>query len=146
MVESAQPVLLVIATGPRLYREYLLRSISARYRVFLISATEPDWALQYLEDAVIAPGGTASAVLSAARRLAARLPVAGVMTWAEDYVLHTATTAEELCLPGPTPAAVRRCRDKSRTRSALSARGVQQPASVPVGNLSQALAAAQRLR
>jgi predicted ATP-grasp superfamily ATP-dependent carboligase len=144
MVES-KPVLLLIATGPRLYREYLLRSISARYRVFLISAAEPDWALPYLEDAVVAPAATASAVLAAARRLAARLPVAGVMTWAEDYVLPTAVTAEELRLPGPAPAAVLRCRDKSRTRAALSARGVRQPASVPVADLSQALAAAGRL-
>ena len=28
-----RPALLVIATGPRLYREYLLRSISTRYRI-----------------------------------------------------------------------------------------------------------------
>ena len=108
-ITPARPVLLLVATGPQLYREYLLRSISQRYRVFLISDTEPDWALEYLQDAVIAQGGTASAVLSAARRLAARLPVAGVMTWAEDHVLHAAMTAEELGLPGPTPAAVLRC-------------------------------------
>jgi hypothetical protein len=147
--EHARPVLLVVGTGPRLYREYLLRSIAQRYRVFLISEAEPGWTLPYVEDAVLAQGGgdggTAGPVVAAARSLAARLPVAGVLTWAEHHVLDAAMAAEGLGLPGPSAAAVLRCRHKARTRAALSARGVPQPASVPVASLDEALAAAGRI-
>ena len=63
------------------------------------ATAEPAWALPYLEDAVVAPGSSAGEVLAAARQLAEKYPVSGVLTWAEDHVLHAALVAEELGLP-----------------------------------------------
>lgn len=58
--------------------------------------------------------------------------VAGVTTTSEFYLEAAAALAAELDLPGNSPEAVRRCRDKSETRRVLTDAGLPQPVSVPV--------------
>jgi biotin carboxylase len=139
------PVLLLIGTGKQAFREYLLASIAARYRVHLLCGAEPGWAKGYLAGwTVLDMDDTidATAMCAAARELAAREAIAGVLSWDEARILQSATVAAALGLPGGDPDMVMRCRDKHLTRQALDAAGVPQPRSVLVANESQAAAAA----
>lgn len=143
-----RPLLLVIGTGDRAYREYLLRSIGSRYRVHLLLGSEPTWEREHAAGwTVLDMADTVGAepMVAAAREVAAAEPLAGVLSWDEARVLQAATVAAALGLPGGDPDAVMRCRDKQRTREALAAAGVPQPQSVPVRTLADALAAADRI-
>lgn len=140
-----KPLLLVITSGLRRYREYLLKSIATRYRVHLIDSAEADWELPHLAGSTVVPDTGAESVLEAARRIAAEQPVAGVMSWHEEHIVQAALVAEELRLPGTRAAAVRCCRDKFATRTALAAARLPQPAFELAGDLDEALAAADKL-
>ncbi|MGZ2361031.1 ATP-grasp domain-containing protein [Streptomyces sp. 372A] len=140
-----RPLLLIITSGLRRYREYLLASIAGRYRVHLIDATAPTWELPYLAGHSAVPDTGAGPVLAAAREVAARQPVAGVMSWHEEHIVQAALVAGELGLPGTPPDAVRRCRDKYATRTALAEAGLPQPEFALAGSLEEALAAADKL-
>ncbi|MFD6422863.1 ATP-grasp domain-containing protein [Streptomyces sp. NPDC060198] len=140
-----KPLLLVITSGLRRYREYLLASIAGRYRVHLIDAVAPTWELPYLSGHTVVPDTGAGPVLRAAREVAAGAPVAGVMSWHEEHIVQAALVAEALGLPGTAPDAVRRCRDKYATRTALARAGLPQPEFALAGSLDEALAAADKL-
>ncbi len=141
----AGPLLLLIGTGKAAFREYLLASVGSRYRVHLLCGAEPGWQRRYLDGwTVLDMDDTidATQMCAAARKLAGREPVQGVLCWDEARILQSATVAAELGLPGGDPDMVMRCRDKHLTRQALDAGGVPQPRSVLVSGLSQAAAAA----
>jgi biotin carboxylase len=140
-----KPLLLVITTGHRVYREYLLRSISTRYRIHLINDAAATWETVYLDGATVVPHTGAKAVVAAAREVAARTAVAGVLSWHEEHIVQAALVAEDLGLPGSRADAVSRCRDKSETRATLAAHGLPQPAFVLVGDIDEATAAADKL-
>jgi biotin carboxylase len=144
-VADDRPALLVVATGARLYREYLLRSIATRYRVHLFLSAPATWERDYVSGWTVLESTLDVAVLrSAARELHATWPVDGVLCWDEARILQAAGVAEELGLPGGDPAAVGRCRDKHLTRDALAAAGVPQPRSALVEDVEEALATAER--
>ncbi|TDP94074.1 ATP-grasp domain-containing protein [Labedaea rhizosphaerae] len=145
MTEDARPLVLVIATGKRDYREYLLRSIATEYRVHLLLDHEPGWEQEYIVGSstvdltdTIGAGG----LIEAARKVPG---VAGVLTWDEARVLQAAKVAQDLGLPGGDPDAVLRCRDKHLTRVALDQAGVPQAKSILVSGVDEALAAAESI-
>jgi ATP-grasp domain len=143
-----RPLLLLIGTGDRNYREYLLRSIHSGYRVRLFVGAEPSWERDYVTGwTVLDMKDTVGAghMIAAARELAAGEPFAGVLSWDEARVLQTAKVAAALGLPGGDPDMVMRCRDKQLTREALAAAGVPQPRFFPTVTVEDALAAADRL-
>jgi biotin carboxylase len=143
--DADRPLLLVIGTGFHDYREYLLKSIASRYRVHLLLGAEPTWELAYLSGStVLDMTSTVDAMnmVDAAREVAARNRVAGVLSWDEARILQSAKVAAALGLPGGDPDMVMRCRDKHQTRTALAAAGVPQPQSVMVSSVDDALAAA----
>lgn len=143
MTTMAKPLLLLIGTGHRDYRRYLLEEIAPYYRLHLLSPAEPSWELPYLYGATRTPDLTdVDAMTVIAKDLG---DVSGVLCWDEGLVLPAARLAEALGLPGPATAAVAACRDKHATRAALAAAGVAQPESVLVGSVEQALAAAERI-
>jgi biotin carboxylase len=145
---AAQPRLLVIGTGLRRYREYLLASIAPHYRVHLIIGHQADWERRYVEGwSVVDFGDTIDGeeMILAAKQAAAHAPFAGVLTWDEARVLQAAKVAQSLQLIGGDPEMVLRCRDKHLTRTALAAAGVPQPRSVMVGSLAEALAVAEQI-
>jgi hypothetical protein len=144
MTEDA-PLLLVVATGPQPYREYLLRSIATRYRIHLISATAPSWELAHLDGHTVVPRMATDKVLAAAQEVASQQRVTAVLSWHEEHILQAAMIAEALGLPGSSVAAVRRCRDKFETRTTLAARHLPQPEFMLVGTLDEAFAAADKL-
>ncbi len=144
-----RPLLLLISTGGRNYREYLLRSISSQYRVHLFLGAEPSWELGYVDGWTVLDGMAdtigADEMCAAALRLAAAQAVSGVLSWDEARILQSAKVAAALGLPGGDPDMVMRCRDKHLTRRALSAAGAPQPTSVLVAELDSALAAADQI-
>ncbi|MFI9204094.1 ATP-grasp domain-containing protein [Streptomyces sp. NPDC053048] len=140
------PLVLLVASGMRPYREYLLRSIAEHFRVHLFHDAEPGWERQYLDGWTVLPDTTdGPAMAEAAASLHARVPVSGVLCWDEVRIHATAHVARALGLPNGDPDVVWRLRDKGQTRAALAAAGVPQPASVPVATADEALAAADRL-
>ena len=146
---DARPALLIIGTGSRDYREYLLASIGTRYRVHLLLGTEPTWEPDYVTSwSVLGNMGEtidAAEMTEAARQAAASQPLDGVLTWDEARVLQAAKVAAALGLPGGDPDAAMRCRDKHLTREALATAGVPQARSVLVASLDEALNAAGQI-
>jgi biotin carboxylase len=141
-----RPLLLVVATGMRLYREYLLRSIASRFRIHLFHVAEPSWEKDYLDGWTVVPSTLdGPAMAEAAAKLDVTEPVSGVLCWDEGRIHATAYVAQELGLRNGDPAVIRRLRDKARTRAALAAAGVAQPRSVAVSSLEEALTAAERV-
>jgi biotin carboxylase len=148
VTEPIRPRLLVVGTGGRPYREYLLASIAPRYRVHLLIGHEADWERQYVEGWSVVDfddtiGG--EQMIEAAQQAAAQAPFDGVLTWDEARVLQAAKVAQALQLPGGDPDMVLRCRDKYLTRTALAEAGVPQPRSVMVASQAQALSVAAEI-
>ncbi|HEX4728960.1 MAG TPA: ATP-grasp domain-containing protein [Jatrophihabitans sp.] len=143
--DPARPRLLVVGTGHRRYREYLLASIAPHYRVHLLIGHPADWERRYVDGwSVVDLTDTVGAdeMIRAAGLAAEREPFDGVLTWDEARVLQAAKLAQALRLPGGDPDMVLRCRDKHLTRTALAAAGVPQPRSVMVASPAEALSAA----
>lgn len=138
-----EPLLILVASGMRVYREYLLRSIAGRFRVHLFHTAEPQWEREYLDGWTVLPSTIdGPAMAQAALELQKRETVAGVLCWDEGRIHATSYIAEALGLPGGDPAVVWRLRDKAQTRAALAGAGVAQPRSRAVRTLGEALAAA----
>jgi biotin carboxylase len=141
-----RPLLLVIATGMRVYREYVLRAISSEFRVHLFHTAEPSWEERYLWGWTVLPStADGPAMAEAARELDKEEPIDGVLCWDEARIHATAFIAEALGLRNGDPAVIQRLRDKGQTRFALDAAGVPQPRSVPVRTLEDAVAAAEQV-
>jgi biotin carboxylase len=138
-----RPHLLLISTGDRQFREYLLARIAEQYRVHLFLAAPAQWENDYIDAVtVLADTLDADLMIAAARELDARDKIDGVLCWDEARILATSRIAEALGLPGGDPEVVMACRDKHITRQRMAAAGVAQPRSVVVGTLDEALAAA----
>jgi hypothetical protein len=141
-----RPLLLLVATGMRTYREYLLRAIGAHFRVHLFHVAEPTWETEYIDGWTVLPSTIdGPAMAEAAVRLHRTDRVSGVLCWDEGRIHATAHVAEALGLRNGDPAVVWRLRDKAQTRAALDVAGVAQPRSVAVKTLDDALAAARRV-
>ncbi|WP_431954400.1 ATP-grasp domain-containing protein [Nocardia lijiangensis] len=143
-------VLLVIGSGLRLYREYLVRSVAARARsrgldLVLLNNIEPTWQHAYFDEIVVANVFDHALLAAEARKVAARRRVVGVLCWDEPLVQPAADMADEFGVPGLTATGVRGCRDKNRTRSVLTNAGLVQPRFELTGTLEQARAAADRI-
>src|SRR5579859_658311 len=86
-VDEQRPLLLVIGTGSRNYREYLLASISTRYRIHLLLWAEPGWELRYVTSWTVLGREEetidAADMIAAAADVAAPGPLAGVLAWDE---------------------------------------------------------------
>ena len=138
---STRHHLLVVETGMRRFREYILRSIAPAYRVHMFLHGEPTWEKDYLDGwTVLESTLDPDAMVAAAQRLDADQPVDGVLCWDEARILPAAHIAAALGLPGGDVAMVNRCRDKHLTRTALARHGVPQPRSFLVNTVDEALA------
>ncbi|TCC50046.1 ATP-grasp domain-containing protein [Kribbella capetownensis] len=140
---NERPHLLVVATGMRLFREYILRSIAPQYRIHMFLHAEPTWETEYIENwTVLDSTLDADALVAAANELNDKEAIDGVLCWDEARILQTARIAEALGLPGGDVAMVNRCRDKHLTRTALAEHGIPQPKSILVATVDEALAVA----
>ena len=137
-----RPLLLVIGTGRREFREYLLRSIQQQYRIHLFAASKPSWELEYLDGHSVVDNPSDS--ITVAKQMQSREPISGVLCWEEARILQAGEVARALGLPGD-PDAIARCAETHLTRQALAAAGVPQPAWARVGTLPDALVEAGRI-
>lgn len=144
--DEERPHLLVIATGWQVYREYLLRSISERFRIHLFHVAEPTWEKAYISGWTVVPSTIdGPGMAEEALRVGEQSPFDGVLCWDEARILPTAYVTEALGLRGGGPEVIARVRDKGQTRAALDSAGVAQPRSFPVTTLEEALEAADRI-
>jgi biotin carboxylase len=107
---------------PREGFESLLAARRLGYDVVMIarSGMVPDWARPLVDDLILVDTFDRDASLAAARDLVARHPVHGVANWTEIDVELVAHIAQALDLPGISPEAARRCRNKFAMKQALA--------------------------
>ncbi|MDX3376562.1 ATP-grasp domain-containing protein [Streptomyces sp. ME02-6991-2A] len=139
------PVLLLLGSGDRRYREYIVAAVSGHFRLWLLDAHEPSWQLPYVEGASLLDTKSLVELVAEAEKVMRQLPVAGVFTYDESLVHVAARLAESLGFPGSAPDAVLACRDKATTRARLTAADVPQPACTPVSTAAQARSAADSI-
>ncbi|WP_223199092.1 ATP-grasp domain-containing protein [Solihabitans fulvus] len=143
--QGERPLLLLIGSSARRNREFILRSVTRRYRLWLLQPTEVSWEEPYLTGFTMVDNTDQDKLVAAALEVAAAHPVAGVFCYDEGLVWPAAFAAEALGVPGNSPAAIAACRDKATTRAALAAAEVPQPESSAVASLAEARVTAQRI-
>ncbi|MFJ5233118.1 acetyl-CoA carboxylase biotin carboxylase subunit family protein [Kitasatospora sp. NPDC088391] len=117
------PTVLVLGTGRRQFREYALLAMAEEALLIGLDTQLPSWQSPYMEDFATAAPDRVS-LLAAARDLARRHRVAGVVVCDERLAEPAAELAEELGLPGPGAAVVRTVQDRWATRALLNDAGV----------------------
>jgi len=140
---------LILGSGGRPYREYLLASACQRRRLWLLDAAPPTWQTPYIDGATVVELLDRDRIIpdqdlliKTARQLADDRPVVGVFTYDETMVIAAAHVAEALDLPGMSVDGADSCRNKHRTRMALTAAGLPQPRFAYVMTLAEATAVA----
>jgi biotin carboxylase len=125
--DAADGVVIVLGCGMRRYREYLLSAAATRRPLWLFNPDAPSWQTDYVVGSTVLDTYDRQAVLDAAQEVARTRPVLGVLSWDETLIVNTAHVAEHLGLPGATVDGIEGCRDKRRSRRALSEAGLRQP-------------------
>lgn len=147
---STPGALLVIGSGLKLYREYLVRSVARRarengLRLVLINNLKPTWQHEYFDDITVVNVFDHALLAETARELATRYTVAGVLCWDEPLVMPAAELADEFGVPGLSIPGVHGCRDKHSCRVRLTAAGLPQPGFHLAVDLHDARAAVTRI-
>jgi len=149
-VNTRNGVLLVVSSGLKLYREYLMSSVSARARaaghvLHLINARQPTWQRDYVDEWTVLNIFDHDRLAATVMEIAAERHVVGLLCWDEPLVIPSAYIADRLGVPGLTVDGVLGCRDKLRTRRLLTAAGLNQPAFAMAADAELARAAAARI-
>jgi biotin carboxylase len=149
-MNDSKSVLLVIGSGLKLYREYLIRSASDRahaagLELVLINNLKPTWQHEYFDEIHVVNVFDHDMLRAAAREVAAKRTIAGLVCYDEPLVMPAAELAAEFGVPGLSIPGVHGCRDKHSTRSRLTAAGVLQPGFEMTESLEQARSAAKRI-
>jgi biotin carboxylase len=149
-MSRSKSVLLVIGSGLKLYREYLVRSAAARARgagceLVLINNLRPTWQHEYFEEITVVNVFDHELLARTAREVAARHTVVGVLCWDEPLVMPAAELAAEFGVPGLSIPGVQGCRDKYSARTRLTEGGLLQPGFAMTNDLAEARAAAERI-
>ncbi|WP_327279967.1 ATP-grasp domain-containing protein [Streptomyces sp. NBC_01278] len=147
---TGRGALLVIGSGLKVYREYLVAPIRRRARaagldMVLLNNLKPTWQHDYFDEIIVANVFDSEAMGAAAREVAARRRIVGLMCWDEPLVLDAGLLAAEFGVPGLSVPGVRGCRDKQLTRAELTAAGLYQPGFELTTTVEQARAAAARI-
>jgi biotin carboxylase len=150
MTGTSPGALLVIGSGLKLYREYIVRTLSerarqAKLRLVLINNLRPTWQHDYFDDITVVNVFDHQLLAATARTLAGRYTITGVMCWDEPLVMPAAELAAEFDVPGLSIPGVHGCRDKYSCRTRLTAAGMLQPGFELAADLDQARAAAARI-
>ena len=136
------PTILLVGSGMRRYREYMLRMISKHANVWLLLDNVPQWELEYIcgffKVNTLDPIKMKSV-------LPDTLNADGVLCWDEIRIIPSAKLALSLGLPGGNVDSIIACRDKFLTRQSLSKLDVSQPAFVLTQTLDQAKQAINHL-
>ncbi|MFE3325120.1 acetyl-CoA carboxylase biotin carboxylase subunit family protein [Streptomyces sp. NPDC059176] len=143
--DGGKPLLLLIGSSGRRSREFILRTVSRRYALWLLQPAPVTWEEPYVVGSTPVDNTRPEPLVEAARQVAAEHEVTGVFCYDEGLVSPAAHVAQALGLPGNSPEMVAACRDKNATRNVLERAGVAQPASIGVRSLAEAREAAEKL-
>ncbi|HEX8096118.1 ATP-grasp domain-containing protein [Jatrophihabitans sp.] len=145
-------VVLLIGSGWRPYREYLLQGLAQHLPLWLIDERPPTWQRRYLIGSSVVGAldeqravADRNGLIEAALEVAKDCKVAGVLTYDELLVTATAHVAERLGVRGLSVRGAENCRDKARSRAELSRAGIAQPRYAVVHDLEAALEAGARI-
>ncbi|MFB8086874.1 acetyl-CoA carboxylase biotin carboxylase subunit family protein [Streptomyces sp. NPDC055992] len=144
MFRSTAPLLIVVGGSDPVYRGYCVEQAAAAYPLALIDTKAPSLRPGLVLDHEVADTHDPQAVVAAGLALAARHPIAGVVTWDEYALVPTAELAARLGVPGNSPAAMNACRDKASSRRRFAEHQVPSATSTRVDTLAEATAAALR--
>jgi biotin carboxylase len=133
--------LIVVGSGDPALREYALAAMSERAEIALLGYRRPTWEKPYVSEYDCVDLEDAEQIVAAAKRMAPD----GIVTYDERLVENTALAASVLGLPGPDPAAVTLCKDKSRLRERLAEAGVSQVSFGVAHDLSEAVTVASAI-
>ncbi len=142
---DSRPLLLLIGSGDQVYRRYIIASVSQRYRLWLLEPTPATWQQPYITGSTVVDNTNIELVVETARDLASQMKVHGVFCYDEGLILPASYVAEALGLIGMTPEAVKACRDKHNTRTALDKAGVPQAISLCVSSYQEAREAVEAI-
>lgn len=152
MAGNVDGVVLLVGSGWRPYREYLLRGLARRAPLWLLDGEPATWQSPYIVGSSVVGMLDAErsvpdqqGLVDAALAVAATRPVLGVLTYDELSVMATAQIAERLGVRGLTVEGAESCRDKARTRAALTEAGLPQPRYAVVDSFEAAAEAASRI-
>jgi biotin carboxylase len=144
--------MLLISSGRRDYREYLMKGLAERVPLWLIDNGAPTWQSPYLAGHTVVPMADQArfvpdeeGLAKAATDVASQRPVLGVCTYDEGFVIATASVAHRLGLPGLGLTGAEGTRNKHRTRTALTEAGLPQPQFELARTLEEAAAVAERI-
>jgi biotin carboxylase len=135
---AARPLLLVVGSSYAEFREYIFRSISTAYRLWLLSPSPPTWEQKYVMGHTSVNCMDVDQIVAAGKDVAAAHELAAVFCYDEAYIEPAAHASAALGFHTLDPQAVANCRDKSYTRQAVRDAGLLQPRSVPVASVDQA--------
>lgn len=145
-------MVLLIGSGWRPYREYLLQGLARHSPLWLIDERPATWQLPYLAGSSVVElldpqrvVADRQGLIEAALEVAKDHKVTGVLTYDEQLVTVTAEVAEHLGVRGLSVSGAQNCRDKLRSRDALTQAGIAQPRYALVHDLDEAIAAADRI-
>jgi hypothetical protein len=132
-VKPDDGLLVQVGSGARRYREYLWKALGHR-RTWLVNDEPAEWQLPYLHGHSTHPSvararstENADALVSHVEQLAERHRITGFLTFDEMLVGATARLADRFGTAGLTAGGAANCRDKHRTRRALTDAGIRQP-------------------
>ncbi|AXE80805.1 ATP-grasp domain-containing protein [Streptomyces atratus] len=145
MSRSIRPLLIVVGGTDPVYRGYCVEQAAAAYPIALIDTKPPSWQQHLVVDHEVADTHDPEAVVAAGVALAARHPIAGVVTWDEYTLVPTAELAARLGVPGNSAAAMTACRDKATSRRLFAEHNVPSATSTRVDTLAEATVAALRI-
>jgi biotin carboxylase len=113
--------------------------------VYGAGGADPHPALRLADEVVVAETNDVVAAADCAAAVAARRPVAGVLTTCDYYLATVAAVADRLGLPGASAGVMHRAVRKHRVRAALDAAGVPNARHAVAATWPAALDAAARL-
>ncbi|MFG2370521.1 acetyl-CoA carboxylase biotin carboxylase subunit family protein [Streptomyces sp. NPDC048504] len=144
MSRSTRPLLIVVGGTEPVFRGYCVEQAAAAYPIAVIDTKPPSWQQHLVVDHEVADTHDPAAVVAAGLALAARHPIAGVVTWDEYTLVPSAELTARLGLPGNSTVAMNACRDKATSRRLFAEHGVPSAASTRVDTLAEATTAAVR--
>lgn len=140
---TSRPVVLVVAPNDELYRGYCLEAVAEAYDTVVITPAALTWEKALVVDHEVADPYDIEALLAAGEALAARQPIAAVLTWNEMLLVNTAVLAQHLQVATDGPDILHGCRDKAASRELLDLHRVPSARSMKVANLLEAALAAE---
>ncbi len=95
--------LLIVDSGKRAFREYILQSLAKQYKMVLIDSVLTDWTTGYVQHQEIVDFKNQQSLLDLVAKLNVTQGFSGVLTYDETKIVETALIAQHLEPPRSHP-------------------------------------------